>query len=307
MSCDCQHCENVKANMVHDVWIHYGKGTLTVTELETLQFDRKNTEWFRPLKGPFYDPQFYVRKPKGALWFSRGSWSYDPYHEGDHIYDGPINDNAFVLRNPQNILKINTAIQLKEFVEEYSISRIDTGKQRQRENIIEHLKCRGFLRHSTQQDVKDYIYSSARTVCMSKGYEYHLIHTLVRSSCEQLAMAWQENKQPDLSEKQLETLIDAKDAKQPELRTLFNLELLLCFENLLDKFIKDYGNINWDKIVENGFWGVSFDFCKVDDLEDCDFCSFDEKYRWHLSYDVESLMILDNRALEGITYENVEI
>jgi hypothetical protein len=248
-----------------------------------------------------------LRKPKGVLWFSRGSWSYDPYHEGDHIYDGPIKDNAFVLRNPQNILKINTAQQLKAFVEDYSISRIDVGKQQQRENIIEYLKCRGFLRHSTRQDVKDYIYSSARKACVSNGYEYDLIHTLVRSLCEQLAMAWHENKQPDLSENQLETLIDAKDAKLPELRTLFNIELLLCFENLSDRVIKDYGNINWDKIVENGFWGISFDFCKVDDLDDCNFSSFDEKYRWHLSYDVESLMIFDNRALEGITYENVEI
>ncbi|AYV76108.1 MAG: hypothetical protein Terrestrivirus4_156 [Terrestrivirus sp.] len=58
-----------------------------------------------------------------------------------------------------------------------------------------------------------------------------------------------------------------------------------------------YNSVEWDKIRTDGFWGVSFDFRKVYELE------FSEKiekqnryYKWHMGFDVESLCVWDLRA-----------
>ena len=56
-----------------------------------------------------------------------------------------------------------------------------------------------------------------------------------------------------------------------------------------------YSSVEWDKIRADGFWGVSFDFRKVYELD------FSEEkqhryYKWHMGFDVESLCVWDMRA-----------
>lgn len=57
-----------------------------------------------------------------------------------------------------------------------------------------------------------------------------------------------------------------------------------------DKFIK------WNEIKKDGYYGCAFEFCKVSDIGIDDI--FNDKYLWHLSFDVESLCIWDNRAFD---------
>ena len=71
----------------------------------------------------------------------------------------------------------------------------------------------------------------------------------------------------------------------------------------------ELNSINWDKIYDkgNGYWGVAFNFRKLEHLKVIDKKGTTEtywpkytysQYSWHLSYDVESLIIFDTRAFD---------
>ena len=51
---------------------------------------------------------------------------------------------------------------------------------------------------------------------------------------------------------------------------------------------------DWD-IIRNDYDAVSFEFCKLYCLYNNNEFAFKSKYSWHLSYDVESMMIFNKK------------
>lgn len=79
----------------------------------------------------------------------------------------------------------------------------------------------------------------------------------------------------------------------------------------LEKFIDEYEGkdekftdvfssvINWNKIKENGYYGVSFGFKHVSEIGYNNF-PMKSRYSWHSGFDVESLCIWDLRAFDNL-------
>jgi len=66
---------------------------------------------------------------------------------------------------------------------------------------------------------------------------------------------------------------------------------------------KNYERINWDFVRNDGFYGVYFSFSKSYHVG----CTWEEyeKYNWHPSFDVESLVVWDTRAYNEIYAINI--
>ena len=75
---------------------------------------------------------------------------------------------------------------------------------------------------------------------------------------------------------------------------------VIIYNYLLTKpneYEPDYSGINWDEVAKR-YYGVAFNFRKVLHInKHADF----NKFKWHLGYDVESLMIFNLKAIEGRT------
>lgn len=181
--CNCSKCDSVQKYMDQNIWFHKSHFT------DTLNLSGNVKGIISPYKGsniPISPDTSHGSdtKPLYALWFSHGSWLFDPYCDLDHdkkIYSVRI----IKIENPKNILNINSPEELENFIDTYGL----------------------FSKYNTR-----YVYG-----------------------------------------------------------------------------------ITWDKIKEDGFFGVAFNFRKVDELG---FDRFDHRYRWHMGYDVESLMIFDVKAFD---------
>jgi hypothetical protein len=69
-------------------------------------------------------------KPKGALWFSSGSYFFDPYHTFDNEVHGPPKDTktiekCIMAEKPKKIKEINTFKDLDDFVNKYHLMKPD--------------------------------------------------------------------------------------------------------------------------------------------------------------------------------------
>lgn len=80
------------------------------------------------------------------------------------------------------------------------------------------------------------------------------------------------------------------------------LVLILIQKHIENKTIVK--NIDWNKIKHDGYYGVAFTFKKIK-CEDKHFDFVYKRYNFHSTFDVETLIIFDNRAINICTYENV--
>lgn len=112
-----------------DIWIHQGKGILPddfkfhpvtpgddlLTGVDTILTDKV-------FDNRFVSGRDQVSfKPKDAIWFSRGSWLYDPFYSD---CEGACEQlcaygKVLAIKNPRNILAINTVKELLDFVNKY--------------------------------------------------------------------------------------------------------------------------------------------------------------------------------------------
>ena len=185
---NCIPCKFREDNLKNNIWIHspwttknvenfndidLRNGTyISVDELKSVEniFKENNNSL-----GKFF-------KPYNSVWFSRGTWLYDPYHECPNDHEAhSINRHVYLIQNPKKIWTVKTKEEFIDFCKQY---------------------------------------------------------------------------------------------------------------NTKDNYI------NWDKIKKQGYYGASFDFCKVKDIGIDNQC--DEKYTWFLSFDVESLCVWDFRAFDKL-------
>jgi hypothetical protein len=175
--CVCKKCNIVRNNISIDKWYH-----MTYKKVE-------NIDDF------FHEPKLRKHisaKPEGCIWFSAGSWLYDPYSDHSDCHDEKEENNINVISvtNPVNILKITNLQELINFNDQYK---------------------KGSL-------------------------------------------------------------------------------------------------INWEKVKNNGYYGVSFTFRKCYYFKGYDWEKIGQSLDWQWGFDVESLCIFDLRAINGLlTYETVSI
>lgn len=86
-----------------------------------------------------------------------------------------------------------------------------------------------------------------------------------------------------------------------EVVNVLHVKTLQDFENFVKSYPRGKYHIDWDKIREDGYYGVAFHFKRVHELG----IPHEEalvKYTWHYSFDVESMCIWDRRAFAGKLY-----
>ena len=132
--CSCDHCKIVSYNSKNNIWLHCGSGIMakeTFDETEngvTIEniFEQPATR----KKFTSFDSHESVGKPFGVIWFSNGSWLFDPYCEGGHDEMNMIEKKVIVIKSPKNILQINTTQEMDNFATKYGSDYIsfDQGK-----------------------------------------------------------------------------------------------------------------------------------------------------------------------------------
>lgn len=132
--CGCYKCNIVRQNLLEDKWIHLTSDPAPDGELPN--------DFFRD---PVLKKDF-GNKPEGCIWFSAGSWLYDPYHDGHDYEDN--NDphhntsehNVVVVKSPINILRITTFNELCSFHDKYSKHMCECIRQYKKYECINQ-KC----------------------------------------------------------------------------------------------------------------------------------------------------------------------
>lgn len=227
--CKCKKCKIVSYNSKNNIWIHQGYGILNHDDFYNIPNGTIHDDIFiQPTKRTDYTSfyEHYRNKPQGVIWFSNGSWLFDPCCGGSNgHYENETEEidsdkttaetKVIIIKNPKNILSINTIEELDNFINKYNV-QMQTCKK----SIYE--KCMDYI-----WNILDYA---------NHKYDNAFLH-----------------------------------------------------------------HIRWDKIYQNGYYGVSFNFRKVEHLyQDIDkYDVFDNKYVWHYGFDVESLCIFDTRAFDN--------
>lgn len=197
--CKCKKCQKVKANSENDIWIHTGTGNLSKDYFLSLEDGTHVKDFFTQPNLIRSSQEYNYWKPSSCIWFSNGSWLFDPYCDGSHAddiedeMDDEFKDYKYrsvVIKSPKNILRISTLEDLNNFIEKY------TG-------------------------------------------------------------------------------------------------------------IGIRNKIMWEKISDDGYYGVAFNFRKVDHLTGDRSDRLKEKYKWHCSWDVESLCIFDIRAFDDVVVTDI--
>ena len=106
-NCICNKCNIVRDNILKNKWYHYTNKEVDSTTI--------NNYFHKPLLDKFID-----YKPEGCIWFSAGSWLFDPYCDGHDLKKNDVCEhNVITVENPINILKITNLEELLNFNEEY--------------------------------------------------------------------------------------------------------------------------------------------------------------------------------------------
>uniref|UniRef100_A0A6C0ADF7 Uncharacterized protein n=1 Tax=viral metagenome TaxID=1070528 RepID=A0A6C0ADF7_9ZZZZ len=138
LQCNCEKCKKVIFNLENGVWYHDGKSKI---KNEPKHGDKYETSkifdepTLRSLTG-------YWNKPIGSIWFSAGSWLYDPFCDmrvtkNSHFCDDefakelhfrePNKKSVFQIKSPKNILEIKTYKELKDFHDKYHIVEMSSS------------------------------------------------------------------------------------------------------------------------------------------------------------------------------------
>lgn len=219
--CACWRCKKVKYNCQNNIWYHEGTGIM-------------NNETFRDAKlGSIVDSDLFIQptsmrnfsafklinhpKPVDVIWFSHGSWLFDPYCDsehcnciGDHCYCRGVRGNAqsnaqsnaqdnsqcqcfdgvdhcngkksrvIEVINPKNILTISTKEEFEMFVEKYAGTKL-TDEYIKYQNMIKALENNTFL--NCIVDVSIPLITHVTTSFDKIGLDFNVIKNFI---CEEL-------------------------------------------------------------------------------------------------------------------------
>lgn len=118
MQCQCAHCEVVKSNSENNIWIHNGRVGMKPDEFNNTEIGT-SVKFIQPIHRPGFNGFGTGDKPKNVIWFSNGSWLFDPYCDGCHEEINTSTRKAIVIKSPKNILSISTRLELEMFINKY--------------------------------------------------------------------------------------------------------------------------------------------------------------------------------------------
>lgn len=324
LGCKCDLCNLVAQRLAQGVWVHYGCGKYeSEAHLPIGKIAVNNL--FRPNGDLSHDSSEHGLKPTKSIWFSGGTWLYDPYCEGGHnSLPPPSKSKVVVVRNPKKILTITNFEELNMFVQEYGIP-IPDKPTKERHEKIKMLESNLLYRISKSE------LTTQMQKCCQEAWKI---------SFEELETTMQSVIVEDLHFDDLVAKVMARssnikkgfeDYYRDQYHPFFFLDESLSLEEKICHFLRDnlfflyYSyvqithlktivdtfteypqKIRWQQIVDDGYWGVAFTFRKVTDLDGCDDTQFDNYY-WHSGFDVETLVIFDTRALDDLSVEEVII
>ncbi len=129
----CVSCSVRNLFASQDVWVHKSLKE-EIEYIEIIDVTKKDITFdhITPLKNVFDEIDITKLdidyKPKKILWFSRGSWLYDPYHDNADCKKHNTNihnENGFFIKSPNNILRITNIEQLDKFIDNYSVKKVN--------------------------------------------------------------------------------------------------------------------------------------------------------------------------------------
>jgi len=132
----CLACEFRRNNLKDNLWIHSTRGgnTMFTNKINLNDNTRVNLRSMTSIDSYFKLGNGNLQtffKPYNSLWFSRGTWLYDRYHERpyDHEKHEIDCDHAFIIKDPVNILYIRNKEDMVSFVDKYlDVSKEDREK-----------------------------------------------------------------------------------------------------------------------------------------------------------------------------------
>ncbi len=91
-------------------------------------------------------------------------------------------------------------------------------------------------------------------------------------------------------------------------KNILKISTLSDMETFVETYSEKRTNmIIWSKIIENGYYGVSFNFRKMYHIT-TNKNAFSDRFSWHLGFDCETLCILDTQAFDNkVTVVDFEI
>lgn len=300
----------------NNIWFHQGDGIaehdtvyykISVDDLSSL----KNVPKMKSL--PFIDPikwrQDFVgiyNKPCNCIWFSRGSWLVNPYNERDldEIPEEELDGcNVFATQNPDNILNVNSLSDLQAFASKYEEKMFDkkTELKYQCFKMLDRLQ-NPFLLKDPHRFLKVF--------CGERKIDFKILVDIIETCVKASPLAnYQEIYDNIIKEyKQKYPDVDMFYNWDADLMAFVQREWGMCpyehsigfiwknhLNTIPDTYVPNPYKINWKAIRDDGYYGVSFDFCKVRDIGG----SYKD-FLWHMGFDVESLCVWDLRAFTNM-------
>ncbi|VBB17699.1 hypothetical protein YASMINEVIRUS_162 [Yasminevirus sp. GU-2018] len=330
--CKCRWCDIVRHNSEQNVWLHVGTGNTDDEKFASLASGTVLKDNFSEL-GKSSRGGFQIgTKPRGALWFSHGSWSVDPYCDGDHLTrtrtEKKTTHKLLYIQNPKNILVIRDQKSLDKFIEDYTIVGPDNQTDLRKERITA-LKDDFMYKTMVKAGKLDVVRARTKESLTERGGDYELVVNFIREHCSDVKSNCRNFARKFMkAHPQYEKILgkDEKDLTEAEkwdveihghshgtivLEQLFEVVFIAILidelEKVPDVMERKYGKIDWDMVWNkgDGYWGVAFEFRKVKHIGLDD---FDPKYYWHIGWDSESLCILDLRAFDNtVTVKDIEM
>lgn len=275
--CACWRCHQVYQNSQKQIWLHHGIGSFERNAFDNLPvscsldpniaFTEPEFKSYCDNQKNMYNYSLMNDKPFQCIWFSSGSWLFDCYCAGNHDHDHNKNSDD---SDDSNYTNYRTIFQKGPNIYKVMMTK----------------KPQNILQITTFEDLEEF--RNKFSVTKFRNLKHYM--------CNEIKLL--------INNFKIIMIIDF-------IFKFFCL-LKLCLHILFDKhkYSDKYEHgtaIMWPDIYKAGYYGVSFNFRKVDHLpsqKSIDKCL--SQYLWHYSFDVESLCIFDLRAFQNLTIENVK-
>ena len=264
-------------------------------------------------------------KPCKCVWWSNGSWLFDPYHDvdtdDDLTQDLTDTTDVFITTEPINILKILSKDDFVAFCETYC-ERVLSQKYVAYNILISNFKQSTDYKFEIYRNLCDvenvHVYTEhflSEHPEINKTDFYAFLESIIQTNVDILTESIHLlllKQYPQIEPSNL-TFDEHKYGHVYSAHIKSRLEFTIMYfkYSVLQKIIIEpeyeinYKNVDWSKVKSSGYFGIYFGFRKIYDL------GFSWKdfmqYLWHCGFDVESLIIWDNRAYNNIYSFNLSL
>lgn len=313
--CMCIRCKTVFENTNDNVFLHIGTGSFTPAEFNELP-EGSNlvvSQTFKELEQPGIG-----RKPKG-IWLSGGSWGIDSFHDWPEAHQQPPRRVRVIVARDLDILKVSTYAEVLVFCNVYGVDELDT---KSRNRAVK----KDDLTNSLSRVDRGTVAGQVADQCTHYGIPFASLESVIGEACR---------RHEHFSDKEIalsllkicpDLKIDEKFLSPSSIEMSFynsHVELILCHTYRLrefynfhmldvlseekDSFVRNPAIINWQKIKDDGWHGIFFNFRKISHIVPPGTPYDWREFEWHEGFDSESAVVWDEEAFRGMTVETVTI